>query len=161
MCQINTFFWKPTLESIILNKTKIRSEMIKTVMLNCLCLCSLSTCYIIPREIRAETIYIQEQSGYLPFTATVGVELEQVQDFICPENHDVILYLVPELSKSSLVTCNIRQLQIIHHCEPYQFSKFTLYYSPMTPSGGLEFTRGNKYWIVSSDCSIQIKIYIM
>ena len=118
-------------------------------------------CYTIPRDMRAKTVQIQKSNGYLPFSETIGVELGQIQDFVCPEKHDFILYLVPEISRDLLMACEVSQLQLLHHCVSYRFSKFTLYYSPMTPSGGLEFERGTKYWVVSTDCSVQIKIYVM
>ena len=135
--------------------------MLVTKFLTYFQLNQLISCYPIPLDMRAETIQLQENSGYLPFAKTIGVKLGQIQDFVCPDNRDFTLYLISEQNRDSLATCNVGQLQLLHYCVSYRYSKFTLYYSPMTPSGGLEFERGAKYWIVSSDCSVQLKIYVM
>ena len=124
-------------------------------------MCQTINCSPISLGNRAETVHLQENDGYLPFTKTIGVKLEQIQDFVCPEKRDFTLYLVSEKNRDSLIDCKVDNLLLLHHCVSYRYSKFTLYYSPMTPSGSLEFESGAKYWIVSSDCSVQLKIYVM
>ena len=114
----------------------------------------------IPRRSRSDTVYVEKGNGYLPFSRVLNVRIDQIQDFICPEEEDMSLYLVPETSSTVLRKCDINQQQLLYHCNPYRYSKFTLYYSTMTPSGWLEFSSGSKYWIVSSDCTVQIKIYV-
>ena len=114
----------------------------------------------IPFERRADTIHIQQQRGYVPYTKTISVKIDQTQDFICPVQVDLELYLVSSSERTSMHTCDITRLQLLHKCVSQEASKFTLYYSSMTPTGWLEFQRGSKYWILTSDCSVQITIYV-
>ena len=88
-------------------------------------------------------------------TKIIPVLLDQIQEFVCPGDEEIVLYKIP--SKVDYEQCNTDQGFVVLYCQIGETKPniFTMPFVETTASGQLESREGKNHYFISSDCKIK------